>query len=398
MLLTDENFTEEELNQFCINTEEQFTKNKELFNEVHLDIKELFDSIEDDICLGILSKLEEFKNIFKLIENIMFSFKIIINKYSKYYEKNQKKKLEILQLKNEKEHLQQELLNNYSEIDKKENEFNTLQNDYLSVLKRIDSLNSNNNIDISFDNTSNSKTDSPIRKKKEKSSKNTSLLNEIKNLKNMNDELNDTILILKNNYEELKIDNSNLKDKLISANKQIESDNEKIDFFQSKENKLKSEINKLKSIIIDLKKEIEILFNENTFLKSEVNHLSKQEQSLKNLNISNFDYNSYQKNKAKEKKNEEDEKEENIISLNSIGYSNDLEKQNKEEEKINNLKKINITPKEIVKSMNKDFKSLTNSKKLENNYNDRSYSYFGNGVQKNDNRVIENYYMYDYFF
>ena len=83
----------------------------------------------------------------------------------------------------------------------------------------------------------------------------------------MNDELNDTILILKNNYEELKIDNSNLKDKLISANKQIESDNEKIDFFQSKENKLKSEINKLKSIIIDLKKEIEILFNENTFLK-----------------------------------------------------------------------------------------------------------------------------------
>ena len=62
MLLTDENFTEEELNQFCINTEEQFTKNKELFNEVHLDIKELFDSIEDDICLGILSKLEEFKN------------------------------------------------------------------------------------------------------------------------------------------------------------------------------------------------------------------------------------------------------------------------------------------------------------------------------------------------
>ena len=48
--------------------------------------------------------------------------------------------------------------------------------------------------------------------------------------------------------------------------------------------------------------------------------------------------------------------------------------------------------------MNKDFKSLTNSKKLENNYNDRSYSYFGNGVQKNDNRVIENYYMYDYFF
>ena len=66
--------------------------------------------------------------------------------------------------------------------------------------------------------------------------------------------------------------------------------------------------------------------------------------------------------------------------------------------KVNNLKKINITPKEIVKSMNKDFKSLTNSKKLENNYNDRSYSYFGNGVQKNDNRVIENYYMYDYFF
>lgn len=93
MLLTDENFTEEELNQFCINTEEQFAKNKELFNEVHLDIKELFDSIEDDICLGILSKLEEFKNIFKLIENIMFSLKYLLINIQNIMKKIKKKNL-----------------------------------------------------------------------------------------------------------------------------------------------------------------------------------------------------------------------------------------------------------------------------------------------------------------
>ncbi len=394
MQLTDENFTEEELNQFYLITEEQFIKNKALFNDVHSDIKRLFDSIEDDICIGILNELEEFTNIFKLIENMMFSFKIMINKYLKYFEKNQNKKLEILQLKNEIDNLKQELSNNFSEIDKKENEFNSLQNDYLNALKRLDSLNSNNTIDISFDNISSSKTNSPIKKKKKKSSKNNSLLNEIKNLKNTNDELNNNIIILKNNYDELKSENSNLKDKLIEANKENENNNEKMNFYESKEKKLKNEINKLKSSILDLKKEIEILFNENTYLKSEVNHLSKQEQSYKNVNKSNFDYNSYQKNKAKEKK-EEDEKEENLISLNSIGYSNNEEKQNKEKDKI--IRSINITPKDIVKSMNKDFKSLTNTKrKLDNNDNDRAYSYFGNGVQKNEN--IEDYYIYDYFF
>ena len=166
MQLTDENLTEEELNQFCIITEEQFIKNKALFNDVHSDIKELFDSIEDDICIGILNKLEEFTNIFKIIENVMFSLKIMINKYLKYYEKNENKKLEILQLKNEISNLKQEISNNFSEIDKKENEFNALQNDYLNALKRLDSLNSNNTIDISFDNLSSSRTNSPKKKKR----------------------------------------------------------------------------------------------------------------------------------------------------------------------------------------------------------------------------------------
>ena len=101
MEITDENLTEEELNEYLIITKNQLSKNESLFNDVHSDIKYLFDSVEDENCLEILNKLEELSHIFNLINSVLSSFKKLIKKYLKYYEKNESKKLQILQLKNE---------------------------------------------------------------------------------------------------------------------------------------------------------------------------------------------------------------------------------------------------------------------------------------------------------
>ena len=248
MEITDENLTEEELNEYLIITKNQLSKNESLFNDVHSDIKYLFDSVEDENCLEILNKLEEFSHIFNLINSVLSSFKKLIKKYLKYYEKNESKKLQILQLKNEIDSLKEELSNNFAEMDKKENEFNALHNDYMKVIKKLDSFNNNNSIDTSLDNInitrSNSNTEEIISKKSSK--KKQSILKEMKDLKNNNDELTTTISILKNNLEDLKFENSNLKDKLILANEENENKEQKINFSESKENKMKNENNKLK--------------------------------------------------------------------------------------------------------------------------------------------------------
>lgn len=401
MEITDENLTEEELNEYLIITKNQLSKNESLFNDVHSDIKYLFDSVEDENCLEILNKLEEFSHIFNLINSVLSSFKKLIKKYLKYYEKNESKKLQILQLKNEIDSLKEELSNNFAEMDKKENEFNALHNDYMKVIKKLDSFNNNNSIDTSLDNInitrSNSNTEEIISKKSSK--KKQSILKEMKDLKNNNDELTTTISILKNNLEDLKFENSNLKDKLILANQENENKEQKINFSESKENKMKNENNKLKSIVTNLKNENDSYYNEIVYLRSEVKHLSKKEQSQKSLNSYNFDYNSYNKNKAENQKNDELEKENgNIINLNTIGFSNEKEekeiKQKKTNQSINNIK---ITPKNVVCSMKKDFKQLLRITKLDNNKNDRAYSYMGNDSSKNDNNLFDNF-MFDYFF
>ena len=399
MQLTDEKLTEEELNEYYLITKDQFEKNHSLFNDVHSDIIELFDSIEDDICIGILNKLEEFTNIFKLIDNFLVSFKIMLDKYLKYNEKNQQKKLQILQLKNELDNLKQELLNYNSEIDKKENEYNVLQNEYNNVLKRLDSYN-NNSIDVSLDNISSTRNNTNEDVIKKKSTKSSLLMKENKELQNYIEELNNTVSILKNNFEQVKFENSNLKDKLISAKKENESKNQRITFSESKENKIKNENNRLKAMVASLKNENENLYNENTYLKSEVKLLSKKDQTS-NLQNSTFDYNIYQKEKAENKK-EEDEKDlkEEIISLNSIGFSNEKKEENNQKEKTSSSGKIYITPKSVVSSMNKDFKKLTKLRltKLDNNNtHDRSRSFAGNDSSRNEN-VTDSYYMYDYFF
>ena len=399
MQLTDEKLTEEELNEYYLITKDQFEKNHSLFNDVHSDIIELFDSIEDDICIGILNKLEEFTNIFKLIDNFLVSFKIMLDKYLKYNEKNQQKKLQILQLKNELDNLKQELLNYNSEIDKKENEYNVLQNEYNNVLKRLDSYN-NNSIDVSLDNISSTRNNTNEDVIKKKSTKSSLLMKENKELQNYIEELNNTVSILKNNFEQVQFENSNLKDKLISAKKENESKNQRITFSESKENKIKNENNRLKAMVASLKNENENLYNENTYLKSEVKLLSKKDQTS-NLQNSTFDYNIYQKEKAENKK-EEDEKDlkEEIISLNSIGFSNEKKEENNQKEKTSSSGKIYITPKSVVSSMNKDFKKLTKLRltKLDNNNtHDRSRSFVGNDSSRNEN-VTDSYYMYDYFF
>lgn len=399
MQLTDEKLTEEELNEYYLITKDQFEKNHSLFNDVHSDIIELFDSIEDDICIGILNKLEEFTNIFKLIDNFLVSFKIMLDKYLKYNEKNQQKKLQILQLKNELDNLKQELLNYNSEIDKKENEYNVLQNEYNNVLKRLDSYN-NNSIDVSLDNISSTRNNTNEDVIKKKSTKSSLLMKENKELQNYIEELNNTVSILKNNFEQVQFENSNLKDKLISAKKENESKNQRITFSESKENKIKNENNRLKAMVASLKNENENLYNENTYLKSEVKLLSKKDQTS-NLQNSTFDYNIYQKEKAENKK-EEDEKDlkEEIISLNSIGFSNEKKEENNQKEKTSSSGKIYITPKSVVSSMNKDFKKLTKLRltKLDNNNtHDRSRSFAGNDSSRNEN-VTDSYYMYDYFF
>ena len=399
MQLTDEKLTEEELNEYYLITKDQFEKNHSLFNDVHSDIIELFDSIEDDICIGILNKLEEFTNIFKLIDNFLVSFKIMLDKYLKYNEKNQQKILQILQLKNELDNLKQELLNYNSEIDKKENEYNVLQNEYNNVLKRLDSYN-NNSIDVSLDNISSTRNNTNEDVIKKKSTKSSLLMKENKELQNYIEELNNTVSILKNNFEQVQFENSNLKDKLISAKKENESKNQRITFSESKENKIKNENNRLKAMVASLKNENENLYNENTYLKSEVKLLSKKDQTS-NLQNSTFDYNIYQKEKAENKK-EEDEKDlkEEIISLNSIGFSNEKKEENNQKEKTSSSGKIYITPKSVVSSMNKDFKKLTKLRltKLDNNKtHDRSRSYAGNDSSRNEN-VTDSYYMYDYFF
>lgn len=399
MQLTDEKLTEEELNEYYLITKDQFEKNHSLFNDVHSDIIELFDSIEDDICIGILNKLEEFTNIFKLIDNFLVSFKIMLDKYLKYNEKNQQKKLQILQLKNELDNLKQELLNYNSEIDKKENEYNVLQNEYNNVLKRLDSYN-NNSIDVSLDNISSTRNNTNEDVIKKKSTKSSLLMKENKELQNYIEELNNTVSILKNNFEQVQFENSNLKDKLISAKKENESKNQRITFSESKENKIKNENNRLKAMVASLKNENENLYNENTYLKSEVKLLSKKDQTS-NLQNSTFDYNIYQKEKAENKK-EEDEKDlkEEIISLNSIGFSNEKKEENNQKEKTSSSGKIYITPKSVVSSMKKDFKKLTKLRltKLDNNNtHDRSRSFAGNDSSRNEN-VTDSYYMYDYFF
>ena len=399
MQLTDEKFSEEEINQYYLMIKDQFDKNQFLFNDVHSEIIELFDSIDSEICLGILNKLEEFTNIFQLIDNVLSSFKIMINKYLKYNEKNQQKKLQILQLKNELDNLKQELLNYNSEIDKKENEYNVLQNEYNNVLKRLDSYN-NNSIDVSLDNISSTRNNTNEDVIKKKSTKSSLLMKENKELQNYIEELNNTVSILKNNFEQVQFENSNLKDKLISAKKENESKNQRITFSESKENKIKNENNRLKAMVASLKNENENLYNENTYLKSEVKLLSKKDQTS-NLQNSTFDYNIYQKEKAENKK-EEDEKDlkEEIISLNSIGFSNEKKEENNQKEKTSSSGKIYITPKSVVSSMNKDFKKLTKLRltKLDNNKtHDRSRSYAGNDSSRNEN-VTDSYYMYDYFF
>ena len=399
MQLTDEKLSEEEINEYYLMIKDQFGKNQLLFNDVHSDIIELFDSIEDDICIGILNKLEEFTNIFKLIDNFLVSFKIMLDKYLKYNEKNQQKKLQILQLKNELDNLKQELLNYNSEIDKKENEYNVLQNEYNNVLKRLDSYN-NNSIDVSLDNISSTRNNTNEDVIKKKSTKSSLLMKENKELQNYIEELNNTVSILKNNFEQVQFENSNLKDKLISAKKENESKNQRITFSESKQNKIKNENNRLKAMVASLKNENENLYNENTYLKSEVKLLSKKDQTS-NLQNSTFDYNIYQKEKAENKK-EEDEKDlkEEIISLNSIGFSNEKKEENNQKEKTSSSGKIYITPKSVVSSMNKDFKKLTKLRltKLDNNKtHDRSRSYAGNDSSRNEN-VTDSYYMYDYFF
>ena len=401
MEITDENLTEEELNEYLIITKNQLSKNESLFNDVHSDIKYLFDSVEDENCLEILNKLEEFSHIFNLINSVLSSFKKLIKKYLKYYEKNESKKLQILQLKNEIDSLKEELSNNFAEMDKKENEFNALHNDYMKVIKKLDSFNNNNSIDTSLDNInitrSNSNTEEIISKKSSK--KKQSILKEMKDLKNNNDELTTTISILKNNLEDLKFENSNLKDKLILANQENENKEQKINFSESKENKMKNENNKLKSIVTNLKNENDSYYNEIVYLRSEVKHLSKKEQSQKSLNSYNFDYNSYNKNKAENQKNDELEKENgNIINLNTIGFSNEKEEKEIKQKKTNqSLNNIKITPKNVVCSMKKDFKQLLRITKLDNNKNDRAYSYMGNDSSKNDNNLFDNF-MFDYFF
>ena len=241
MQLTDEKLSEEEINEYYLMIKDQFGKNQLLFNDVHSDIMELFDSIDSDICLGILNKLEEFTNIFKLIDNVLSSFKIMINKYFKYNDKNQKKKIQILQLKNEIENLKQELLNNFSEIDKKENEFNALQNDYVKALKKLDSINNNNSIDVSFDNLSSTRSNSNEEKIKKQPTKNNLLINENNELKTTNEMLNNNISILKQNLEELKFENSNLKNKLVLSNEDNENNKQNIQFLKSKEEKINNE-------------------------------------------------------------------------------------------------------------------------------------------------------------
>ena len=401
MEITDENLTEEELNEYLIITKNQLSKNESLFNDVHSDIKYLFDSVEDENCLEILNKLEEFSHIFNLINSVLSSFKKLIKKYLKYYEKNESKKLQILQLKNEIDSLKEELSNNFAEMDKKENEFNALHNDYMKVIKKLDSFNNNNSIDTSLDNInitrSNSNNEEIISKKSSK--KKQSILKEMKDLKNNNDELTTTISILKNNLEDLKFENSNLKDKLILANQENENKEQKINFSESKENKMKNENNKLKSIVTNLKNENDSYYNEIVYLRSEVKHLSKKEQSQKSLNSYNFDYNSYNKNKAENQKNDELEKENgNIINLNTIGFSNEKEEKEIKQKKTNqSLNNIKITPKNVVCSMKKDFKQLLRITKLDNNKNDRAYSYMGNDSSKNDNNLFDNF-MFDYFF
>ena len=403
MQLTDEKISEEEINEYYLMIKDQFGKNQLLFNDVHSDIIELFDSIDSDICFGILNKLEEFTNIFQLIDNVLSSFKIMINKYLKYNDKNQKKKLQILQLKNEIDNLKQELINNFSEIDKKENEFNALQSDYIKALKKLDSFNSNNSIEVSIDNLSSTRSNSNEEKIKKQSTKHNLLMNENHELKITNEMLNNNISILKNNIEELKFENNNLKDKLVLANEENVNNKQKIQFSKSKEEIIKNENIKLKTAIQSLKDENETLYNENTYLKSEVSHLSKKEQSSKKLNQYTFDINSDKQKKARNK-NEDEEKEKedkNAINLNSIVFTNEKEDDNKKKEKTNSFGKIFITPKCVVSSMTKDFKKLTGSKlrltKLENN-NDRSHSYLGNDSSRNDNPSDSNYFMYDYFF
>ena len=402
MQLTDEKLSEEEINEYYLMIKDQFGKNQLLFNDVHSDIMELFDSIDSDICLGILNKLEEFTNIFKLIENVLSSFKIMINKYLKYNEKNQKKKLQILQLKNEIDNLKQELINNFSEIDKKENEFNALQNDYIKALKKLDSFNNNNSIEVSFDNLSSTRSNSNEDKiKKQSTNKNNSLINENNELKTTNEMLNNNISILKNNLDELKFENTNLKNKLVLANEENVNNKQKIQFFKSKEEIIKNENTKLKNVVQSLKDENETLYNENTYLKSEVSLLSKKEQSSKALNQYNFDINSDKRKKAKNKIEDEEKDDKDVTNLNSIGYVNEKDDENKKKEKTNSFGKIFITPKSVVSSMNKDFKKLTNTKfrltKLENK-NDRSHSHLGNDSSRNDNPSDNNYFMYDYFF
>jgi len=402
MQLTDEKLSEEEINEYYLMIKDQFGKNQLLFNDVHSDIMELFDSIDSDICLGILNKLEEFTNIFKLIDNVLSSFKIMINKYFKYNDKNQKKKIQILQLKNEIENLKQELLNNFSEIDKKENEFNALQNDYVKALKKLDSINNNNSIDVSFDNLSSTRSNSNEEKIKKQPTKNNLLINENNELKTTNEMLNNNISILKQNLDELKFENSNLKNKLVLSNEDNENNKQKIQFLKSKEEKINNENIKLKTMIQSLKDENETLYNENTYLKSEVTYLSKKEQNSKKINNSNFDIYSDKQKKAKNKNEDEEKDDKNMINLNSIGYVNEKEDEdNKKKEKTNSFGKIFITPKCVVSSMNKDFKKLTNSKlrltKLENN-NDRSHSYIGNDSSRNDNPSDNNYFMYDVFY
>ena len=84
--------------------------------------------------------------------------------------------------------------------------------------------------------------------------------------------------------------------------------------------------------------------------------------------------------------------------MNTIGFSNEKEekeiKQKKTNQSINNIK---ITPKNVVCSMKKDFKQLLRITKLDNNKNDRAYSYMGNDSSKNDNNLFDNF-MFDYFF
>ena len=284
-----DNLTENKITEFLSITKNEFHQKEIIFNNIYEDIKEIYNSIDNEFRDDIINKLDDFTIIFKNIDNILLILKYFIENYMKYNDKYHKKKFKELQLKNEIENLKNELITLINENEKKEEEFNILQNDYQEAIKQFDLLQiKNNDLDLNIGEN---------YYKKDGIEDNNVILNKLKDLKNNNDELISIISSQKQNLEQIKIENSNLKDKLILINKENEEKNQKICFIESKEIKAKDENKKLKSIISLLKIEIENIYNENTYLKSEVTHLLKITKLNNSSHNSSFDYHLFQKKK-----------------------------------------------------------------------------------------------------